>query len=84
MLKSPFTTGQAWVETIAIAGGGATETETIKGLKVGDKIFWAPKDIANAVYLKDVAVTAVNTVLFTFSGDPGAASIECLFFKSGV
>lgn len=84
MLKSPFVTGEAAHGTITITGGAATETITIKGINTSDTVMCVLKTSANAVTLNKQSISGDNSVLLTFSGDPGAGSVYYVVIKNTV
>jgi len=84
MQKAPRTTGEELHGTLSLAGGAAAESETVNSITTNDVIVGVTvKTVTNAVYLKTVAISAKNTITYTFSGDPGAATVTYLIRKQG-
>lgn len=59
------------------AGAEGTITATLTGAKVGDRVFaQLAADVTVGLYLRDVRVTAVNTLTFTYANHSGGSIDE--------
>jgi hypothetical protein len=81
--KSPFDTGAAVHGRFTLAGGSATEAETLAGARVGDTIICCVRTNTNASQIEKVVITD-DTVTFTFNTGPGASTVDYLWIKKGV
>ena len=69
-------------EEVTFPGGGASGTVAVTTALTTDKCIVTVKSMTNAAYLRSAEISTTNTVLFTFSENPGSTELTVLIMRA--